>query len=245
MKTKLLTIALSLISTLNAYTNDVITISGYVTDFEGNSIDSCVVRVLHADFSVAYSTYSDSNGYYALKNIKRGKYMALFAMRIEEYPTEKKVKEDDMRLEYWAWNIVADRDLTINPRYHRLELYGTTAFKENGGLPVIMIYTRPMSVGKYITCLTDIENSRLADMTIAPDDITFKAYIGDSPLKIRSITPIQQMAGDMLFTTYVISVDMPELGPEKYHMIRLEAFHKALGGEKGEGAYFYEVPEYK
>ncbi|MDR0732925.1 MAG: hypothetical protein LBF08_02515 [Dysgonamonadaceae bacterium] len=33
-------------------------------------------------------------------------------------------------MEFWAWNVIADTDLTIN---HRLELYGTTIFRIEGG----------------------------------------------------------------------------------------------------------------
>ncbi len=107
---------------------DFIEISGQVTDFEGNPIDSAVVQLKHPDFSEAYSTYSDADGNYKLTGVKKGVYAAMYVLRPKEYPRKNAVSPKDMRLEFWAWNVIADRNLTINPRYHRLELYGLNAF---------------------------------------------------------------------------------------------------------------------
>jgi protocatechuate 3,4-dioxygenase beta subunit len=98
------------------YSQNTITISGQVTDFDGNAIDSSVVQVLHADFSVAYEAYTDKDGYYSIHNVKKGKYMALYAIRPKEYPRQDAVPDDEKRLEFWAWNVIADTDLIINPR---------------------------------------------------------------------------------------------------------------------------------
>jgi len=124
---------LSLIFTLSvnlfAQDSDKITISGQVTDFDGNPIDSCLVRLCHKNFNLVYETYSDEKGYYALKDVEKGYYMALMAIRPKEYPRpifvspDEVVSDEKKRFEYWAWNVIADKDLTINPRYHRLELY--------------------------------------------------------------------------------------------------------------------------
>ena len=107
-----------------------ITISGRVTDFDAKAISNCKIRVLRSDFTEAYTAFTDKDGFYSIPNVEKGKYMAIYALRTEEYPRELKVAEKDMRLEFWAWNVIADKDLTINPRYHRLELYGTTVFNE-------------------------------------------------------------------------------------------------------------------
>lgn len=53
-------------------------------------------------------------------------------MRINEDPRLQQVSHDDMKLEFWAWNVIADHDITLNIRYDKLELYGTTAFLEYG-----------------------------------------------------------------------------------------------------------------
>ncbi|MDR3339570.1 MAG: carboxypeptidase-like regulatory domain-containing protein [Candidatus Symbiothrix sp.] len=98
-----------------------ITISGQVSDFEGNPIDSSVVQLMHQNFSVAGETYTDKFGNYTLRDVEKGQYMAIYVIRPKEYPRANAVSEEDMRLEFWAWNVIVDKDLTINPRYHRLE----------------------------------------------------------------------------------------------------------------------------
>ncbi|MDR0732924.1 MAG: carboxypeptidase-like regulatory domain-containing protein [Dysgonamonadaceae bacterium] len=67
-----------------------ITISGQVTDFNGNPVDSCIVEIFHPDFSTTYETYTNGNGYYAINNVKKGKYMALYAIRVK-MPFPKKI----------------------------------------------------------------------------------------------------------------------------------------------------------
>lgn len=228
-----------------------ITISGRVTDFDGNPIDSCSIEIRYTDFSTAYSAWSDKDGNYAIPNVEKGKYMALYALRPEEYPRQMKVAPEDMRLEFWAWNVIADRDLTINPRYHRLELYGTTVFKENGGLPIVMIYTRPMSLGRMLPYGEEMwMNKKKAetediDISAEPDEIEFKVYADDRPVTIRSVQPVEEYAAGRRQMAYLIYADLPEKPSGKYHIFRVEAHNKAQGGEKGENVYFYEIPDYK
>ncbi|MCC8145360.1 MAG: carboxypeptidase-like regulatory domain-containing protein [Bacteroidales bacterium] len=230
---------------------ETITISGRATDFDGNPIDSCRVSVYYTDFSTAYSAYTDNNGYYSIPEVSKGKYMAVYAMRPEEYPRQLEVPEKDMRLEFWAWNIIADKDLTINPRYHRLELYGTTVFKQNGGYPGIMIYTRPMSLGRMLSYGQKMwENKSEAeaaeiDISVEPDEIEFKVYADDVPVAVQSVQPVMEYVGGGRQMAYLIYVDLPETTPDKYYAFRIEAFNRAYGGEKGENVYFYEIPAYK
>ena len=252
MKQKLFTFILFLNLFINCYAQDAntITISGRATDFNGNPIDSCWVAVFYSDFSTAYSAYTNNEGYYSIPNVAKGKYMAIYALRPEEYPRRLAVKEEDMRLEFWAWNVIADTDLTINPRYHRLELYGTTVFKQNGGYPSLMIYTRPMSLGKHLSYRQEIwENKNKseteeADISAEPDKIEFKVYADDVPLKIQSVQPVREYVGGGRQMAYLIYVDLPNK-PDKYCVIRVEAFNNAYGGEHGENIYFYEMPTYE
>jgi hypothetical protein len=178
-----------------------ITISGQVTDFEGNPIDSSVVRLMHQNFTVACETYTDKSGNYILKDVEKGQYMAMFAMRPKEYPRENAISEEDMRLEFWAWNVIADKDLTINPRYHRLELYGFTVFEVRGGYPGLMAYVRPMSLGKSLSYTKTVyldksKAEKTADISINLEDITFQIYAGNELLKINSIQKIIEFEGE-------------------------------------------------
>ncbi|WP_295938052.1 carboxypeptidase-like regulatory domain-containing protein [uncultured Alistipes sp.] len=235
---------------LNAGAQETITISGRVTDFDGKPIDRCEVKVLYSNFTIAYSVYSDGDGYYSIPDVAKGKYMAIYALRPEEYPRELKVAPDDMRLEFWAWNVIADRDLTINPRYHRLELYGTTVFKQNGGYPVMMVYTRPMSLGRVLSygeaLYKDKQKAEAeqTDISAEPDQIDFKVYADDVPVEIRSVQPVEEYTGGGRQMAYLLYVDMPERKSEKYCIFRVEAYNRAWGGEKGENVYFYEMPDY-
>ncbi len=40
--------------------------------------NECEVRGMYSDFSNAYSSYSDKNGYYSIPNVAKGKYMAIY-----------------------------------------------------------------------------------------------------------------------------------------------------------------------
>jgi hypothetical protein len=228
-----------------------ITISGQVTDFDGNPIDSCVVQLMHEDFSIVSETYSDKSGHYALKDVEKGKYMAIYAIRPKEYPREDVVPAADKRLEFWAWNVIADKNLTINPRYHRLELYGFNVFEVYGGYPALMAYVRPMSVGKYLSYEKEIwldkrKAEKAADISVNPQDIEFKIYAGNEPLKIYSVQTIIEYSGEnQPFNGYFLQFERPKQRPEKYCIFRIEATHNLFGIEKGENIYFYEIKDYK
>lgn len=110
-------------------------ISGAVTDFEGRPIEGAQILLKDDRFRDAASTHSDAAGRYVL-NPPKGRYTALLA--VKDYQTK--------HLEYWAWNVPADRDLEVNPRFDRLELYGVQAWRPPGAYPSVQIYFRPMSL---------------------------------------------------------------------------------------------------
>ncbi|MFV0536704.1 MAG: carboxypeptidase-like regulatory domain-containing protein [Dysgonomonas sp.] len=228
-----------------------ITISGRVTDFDDKPISNCKIRVLRSNFTDAYVAYTDKDGFYSVPNVEKGKYMAIYALRMEEYPRELKVAEKDMRLEFWAWNVIADKDLTINPRYHRLELYGTTVFKENGGYPTIKLYVRPMSLGRMLAYGEAIYQDKKkaeaeeVDISAEPENIEFKVWADDEPVEVRYVQPVREYIGGGRLMAYLLDIDLPKKQTGKYCIFRVEAFNNAFGGEKGENVYFYEYPGYK
>lgn len=232
------------------YAQETITISGRVTDFEGTPIDSSIVRLLSRDFKDIISTYSDENGYYKLENLEKGKYMAMYAMRLKEYPRMNAVPKEDMRLEFWAWNIIADRDLIINPRYQKLELYGTTVYQTFGGYPGLFVYFRPMSVTKVIAFPEDVflDKQKMeemnTDISVKPEYLKVRIFADEEELKINSVTPVEEYGGDMGITGYIVQVDAPKNKPDKpYVVFRVEAENTEFG-EKGENVYFYELPQF-
>ena len=104
----------------------IVHINGKVTDFEGTPIEGAVVELKKADFQSAYRCLSDGQGNYHLL-VEPGSYIALTAIVMEDYATKK--------LEYWAWNIPAYRDLKINPRYDRIEIYAMNAWQPQVHFP--------------------------------------------------------------------------------------------------------------
>jgi len=230
---------------------ETITISGQATDFEGNPIDSCVVQVLDRSFEPLYEVYTDTNGHYKIENVEKGKYMGIYAIRPKEYPRDNAVPEKDMRLEFWAWNIIADRDLTINPRYHKLELYGTTVFEKLGNNSGYFVYFRPMSVTRYLSYSKEnyLDKQKMEKMgvniSVNPELLNVKVFADGELLKINSIQPIEEFDEDITITGYIVQVDAPKVKTEKpYIIFRVEAENKEHN-EKGENLYFYELPDFK
>ncbi|MDM8160966.1 carboxypeptidase-like regulatory domain-containing protein [Labilibaculum sp. K2S] len=117
--TKKILSALLLICSLYLHANaqkDSVTISGIVTDFEGNAKDSAFVEIKGRNFGTEsmYETYTNSDGRYSL-TVKKGKYLALASMKMCEYPkSNSQLLPEDMRLEFWAWNVIAEDDLVLD-----------------------------------------------------------------------------------------------------------------------------------
>lgn len=231
--------------------NGTITISGQVTDFDGNPTDSCWVALYHNDFSVAYGTFSDKTGHYVLSGVEKGEYMCMYAIRLKEYPRNNAVPEEEMRLEFWAWNVIADRNLVIHPRYQKLEIYGTNVFRVMGGYPGFFIYFRPMSVTKYLACQKEnhlhkknMEEKEL-DLSVRPEYLAVRIFADDELLKINSITPVEEYCGITSISGYLVQVEAPRKKTDKpYILFRVEAENKEFN-EKGENLYFYELKNYK
>lgn len=108
-----------------AQQRDSITIRGQVTDYNGQPIDSCSIFWQSPSFDDIKQAITDKNGYYTTR-IPKGKYQSMGAINMSTYPHTVKpgLAEKDQRLEFWAWNFIADRDTTLNIRYHRMEVYG-------------------------------------------------------------------------------------------------------------------------
>ena len=110
--------------------NDSVTIAGKVTDFDGTPIDSCTVCWMNESFETITQALTNSEGYYSAK-IKKGNYNAVAAIYEPSYTynaLNTELPESEHRLEFWAWNFIADRDTILNIRYHRMEAYGIHSF---------------------------------------------------------------------------------------------------------------------
>jgi hypothetical protein len=248
MKTFLFTLAVLFYG--NLFAQETVTLSGRATDFDGHPIDSCSVHLFGCDFNPIYTAVADKDGYYTMKDVKKGTYMALYAIRANTYPRRNAVPYSDMRLEFWGWNVIVDRDLTINPRCHRLELYGTTVFEQYGGYPGLFVYTRPMSLGKLLaydkeTVLNKEKADKDADISVLPDDFKVQVFADDEPLKVNSVQAVEEYVGEGHQLGYLIQVERPKHRPSRpYVIFRVTAQNTALG-EEGENIYFYRLPQFE
>lgn len=250
MKTLLSIISVCIFSVV-VYAADTVTISGKVTDYKGNPVDSCTVLIYNPDFSEAFETVSDAQGCYALDSIPKGRYAAIAAMRVNEYPRLLQVAPEDMKLEFWAWNVIADRDITLNIRYDKLELYGTTAFLEYGGRREMLIYTRPMSVTKVIAYQNFVDKAdaeKNSIVTVEPQYMSFEVYADGKPLEIYSVQPLTMQdkgnsAGND--TCYLLQVELPQdiYNRSTPYEIRVVG-HNSQYDEHGESVYYLEPPQY-
>ncbi|HET6559391.1 MAG TPA: hypothetical protein VFG54_18850 [Prolixibacteraceae bacterium] len=249
MKLTILYLLLLLFATLQSYAQagqDSILLSGKVTDFNGESIDSAFVQLKHANFSEAAHTYSDAMGNYKLK-VKKGRYFAMYVIRPKEYPRANAVADQDKRLEFWAWNIVADKDMVINPRYHRLELYGVNIFQIQRSY---MIYVRPMSLGKLLTYSKDIitdkaKIDKMADVSVKPEHFKVEVFADEQPLHIQSVQRVEEFAGEgqPSMVGYLLQVGMDQRPQTPYVVFRIKATNLEFD-EQGENICIYEVKEY-
>lgn len=248
---KILILLTSIITTIVSFAQNY-SISGRVTDYNDVPVDSCSVIIYNPDFSEALETLSDSNGYYRLDSIPKGRYAAIAAMRVNEYPRMQQVPLEEMKLEFWAWNVIVDNDLTLNIRYDKMELYGTKAFFEYGGRPELLIYTRPMSVTKVINdpnFMNKAAHEKNANVTVAPQFIDFKVYVDGRQSDIISVQHLSlpHTNGNIINDDcYLIQAYLPSdiySHFEKPYEIRVVG-HNMEFDEWGESVYYLEIPQY-
>jgi hypothetical protein len=214
-------------------------ISGIVTDFEGTPIEGAAVELKRTDFQSAYRCLSDAQGKYHL-SVEPGSYIALTAIVMEDYATKK--------LEYWAWNIPAFRDLEINPRYDRIEVYAMNAWRPQGALPSLQVYFRPMTLQRVVNQggVAALKTAKLID--VAPDltheDIV--AAIGGQPVAVLEVNKVLEAApNDQSIFAYLIQIALPEKQPDTdYWRVSLTITDPATG-EMGEGLLFWEKRLYR
>ncbi len=224
--------------------NNFVTISGIVSDFEGNPIDSAIVELKHSDFQTAYETLTDANGKYSLK-VQRGKYMALASMRMDEYPLANSVlPKDKQRLEFWCWNLIAEEDINLNIRYHRLEIYGVNIFRIQGAVPGYTIYCRPMSLTRGFAELDKKELSFI-DLCPPPEELDVKVKINNQVVKVNMKQKIKEYVSKGVCYGYILHTDLPPKQTNKDY----DRFHIEMtdlkNGDKGEAVFFMKKNDYK
>ncbi len=220
MKSILSIIALVLLFT--ACKNDqYYVVSGKVSDFDGQPLDSVTIRLKNKAFDNVYETLSDKDGNYSM-HVKEDDYYCLYAIKLPEYRVN--------RLEYWTWNVPVHGNITINPQYDRMEIYGINIFEPQvTPQETYMIYFRPMSLTKTLQFASeqelDKEEFETAGKTesllketdklinMSPDSISPKELvieINGVKSEILEINKITEYARGFKMYGYVVQVRKPE-----------------------------------
>lgn len=113
-------------------------IYGRVYDKNEQPLENAMAALLNEKFEIEFSTITDKDGKFELKAEKK------------TYPFFIAVKEyKEQYLEYWCQNINLQKDLELNPKIDKLEIYGLHCFKIKGAGNSMMVYFRPMSLYKF------------------------------------------------------------------------------------------------
>lgn len=210
---KIFALVLSVFITCILSAQEKVTLSGRVTDFDGNPIDSVSVRLKNKQFENLYETLSDIHGRFSLQ-VEKGNYYCLYAIKEADYGKTK--------LEYWTWNVPIFEDIEINPQYNSMEIYGINVIEPQvGPYETYMIYFRPMSLKKGLS-LSNLENRakfereasirhdtlNIAPNQILPGELTVK--INGIESEILNIQKVKEYGRKYVLYGYYIQVLKPE-----------------------------------
>lgn len=247
--------------------SDTIEIVGKVSDYNGNPISNCFVGFNNARFDSNFETVTDSLGKYCLK-VPRGRYMSITACRLDEYQhtASSSLPDSLKRLEWWGWNICADKDSIIDIHYHRMEAYGISVFTIPGASPAFQIFVRPMSLTRYQKWateqqniqhgmdLTNVRGRALSDNANAtllappPELLKVNVYIDEEEVPVLLKQEIKEYQDAMTYgNAYLLTVGLPKWeNGLNTDTIRFRIVLEDLeNGDKGEAIYDYTFTPYK
>ena len=212
---------------------DSVSISGVVTDMDGNPEKNAMVMLKGSNFGdFVDTTYADKNGEYTLK-VPEGKYSAVAAVNMEAYKKSK--------LEFWAYEIPAYKDLELDCKYGKLEVYGVNVFEVQGAYPGYMIYFRPMSLSRFATADMSAD---LIDIAPPKEQMKIQVKVNGELVNVNSIQRIEEFAGKKKMYAYLMHVEKesdPQSGSKKIDLF----VQDEDTGDKGQAIYFKEPDNYK
>lgn len=224
---------------------DTVTISGRVTDFEGQPIESCTVCWQDTHFNSVSEVLTDKDGRY-VAHVPKGKYRSLYAIYAPSYEmagAKSGLPESERRLEFWGWNYVADRDTMLNIRYDRMEAYGLHVFSIPGAAPVYQIYVRPISLTRSQRLAG--EKNQMEEMAPPVDALDVRVTIDDENVPLLQKQEIKEyIDADHYMRAYLLTVGRSSSSSDKpYRLVRVE-LHDTENGDRGEGIYCLEENKY-
>lgn len=223
--------------------SDSITISGMVSDFEDQPVDGALVEIKHSNFETAYETLTDKNGQYRLR-VSKGKYLALASLKMSEYPVAgSTLPKEEQRLEFWAWNLIAEEDMLLNIKYDRLEVYGVNVFRVQGAHPGYTIYCRPMSLTRGFS--EPGKDLDFVDLCPPPEELEVIVKINGHPVKVNMKEKVKEYVSNGICYAYLLHVDLPsEKANKNYDIFHIE-MTDLKNGDKGEAVYFKKKDDYE
>ncbi|MDP4209685.1 MAG: carboxypeptidase-like regulatory domain-containing protein [Bacteroidota bacterium] len=232
---------ISFLSSVNA--QDSIRIHGHVTDFNSKPIDSVWVSVKDKNFNSRYEGLTDKNGYFSI-TVAKGNYHCIYAIKLADYGKTK--------LEYWAWNIPAYKDMEINPQYERMEIYGINGFEPQvSPYETYMVYFRPMSLSKSLKWQGE-GNKKMQEkkaninhdtINISPISISkeeLKVSVNDIPTEVVSIKKVVEYGRGAYLYGFLIQILKPKNETQinnDFDKISI-ILHSRETDEWGKGEYF-------
>ena len=161
-----------------------------------------------------------------------------------EYPkSNTQLAPEDQRLEFWAWNVIADVDQEINIHYHRLEVYGLNVFRIEGATPGYTIYCRPMSLSKYYA--NPDKPVSETDICTDPDQLKVEVEINGVPTKVNMKQKVKEYVSSGNCNGYLLHVNLPKNKSSKPYDIFRVVMTDLENGDKGEAMYYLEKKQYE
>lgn len=257
-----------LCSVAYAQQQDSVTISGHVTDYDGQPIDSASVWWQNPQFDIAIEAITGKDGHYTAR-VPKGKYQSVSAIYLPSYAhmaMKSGLPEAEHRLEFWAWDFIADRDTTLNIRYNRMEAYGLRAFRIPGAMPTYQIYVRPMSLTRFYQwmektkpesilhgeALGDIKqesqskDAKESQWAPRPEQQKVTVWIDGEEVPVLMKQEIKEyFDANEYANAYLLTVDLPKHPkaglPYRVFKVELEDLEN---GDRGEGLYYMEKEIY-
>jgi hypothetical protein len=185
----------------NAFANDeFVLVKGRVSDFANQPIVKATIEFqdeLHTALAVAES---DAEGNFSI-TLKKRSY-TIFAVK------DYKVKY----LEYWHWNYQPNHMKSLDIKIDGIEMYGMKAWSTATGYPGLMVFVRPMSLGRWKELGSPGSDQIPSEGTLAitPElDLSgVTALLDDRPLKLRGVNLVREYITDKFYLhAYLIHVD--------------------------------------
>lgn len=161
---------------------------GTVTNENNEFLDATEVALMNEKFEVIYSTKTNEFGKFSM-DVEEKIYAFLFI--VKDYAINY--------LEYWGQNFDLSKDIQIDVKIGKIEVYALNCFRIKCPIKTLSIYFRPMSLLKYLNKETDIAPELKAE------NIFVK--INGKESRILILNKIYEYAGENCLTAYLIQAE--------------------------------------